>query len=590
MTRPWMRGKWFYALLFVVLSILFAGFDTLLNYESLKNFMANEEHQEEAEFNRHEQALHNISNLFYETSINTDRVIGLYSRLQGADKTEKDKIRVELWNTLKDKYAIFHRFRIQQLHFQLPDNESFLRFHKPEKYGDNLTGVRPTIEYVNRTHKPISGFEEGRIFNGFRYVYPLFGKKGEYLGSVEVSSSALSYKEAFEQDKSEELDIVMRAEVVESKVFDSEKGNYETYPMNPEFRIEKSMVEYESKTKGMHKHSELLQQFGKQHNVQAKMGRMERFSLIDNHDGKYVLVTFLPLSNTITKEKVGYAIIFRESEYLAKALRNYLMEITFAVFAAWITTVIFFFVQTNIINRQKLAVAFAEAEEANRAKDVFLSSMSHELRTPLNAIIGFAQIVSARADLPEAIRPYLEKINIAGKNLLSLVNTLLDFSKIESGKLEIAPYFFDIHEMLSEVMVMIEPMTHKKSIDIRNGIPADTKIYADRQWLKQVFVNLLSNAVKFSDSDSVIYLEYGRKDNWECFTVRDEGMGISAEKIDMLFKPFVQLREHQNNAIKGTGLGLSIVKKIVEIHNGKITVQSTEGNGSSFTVWLPLQG
>ncbi len=589
MTRPWMRGRVFYGALFVSLSLLFVGADTLLQYRSLQNFILNEERETQSDFNRHERSLHEISDLIYTTAINTDEVKAIYRQTLGADEQEKSKVRQELWNHLRNEYTIFHTFRIQQLHFQLPNNESFLRFHKPEKYGDNLSGIRPTIEYVNRTLKPISGFEEGRIFNGFRYVYPLIDHDGTHLGSVEVSSSALSYKEAFELDEHHEMDIVLRQELVKGKVFDNEQDNYAPYALNPRFLIEKAMVMHERQKNSDHDHQKSLEILSKRGDIAQKMGRMERFTIFSLHDGDFDLVTFLPIANAISGEKVAYAVVFRESPYLYQTLKGFLVELVLAFSAALVLTIIFYIIQMNLLTRKKLERALLAADEANRAKDAFLSNMSHELRTPLNAIIGFSQVLNARPDVSETVKKMVEKIHISGKNLLALVNTLLDFSKIESGKTELSIFPFEMKGLMYEVKVMIEPMAHKKGLMLHDRIPEELILHADRQLIKQVFINLLSNAVKFSHENGNITLEHETKENFELFRIRDEGLGIPDDKITTLFEPFVQIREHQNSSVKGTGLGLSIIKRIIELHGGKVWVESRVGEGSCFSFTLPSQ-
>ncbi|MDD4884220.1 ATP-binding protein [Sulfuricurvum sp.] len=229
-----------------------------------------------------------------------------------------------------------------------------------------------------------------------------------------------------------------------------------------------------------------------------------------------------------------------------------------------------------------------QAIEANRAKDTFLSSMSHELRTPLNAIIGFSQILLAKKDTPESVKGFVEKIHLSGKNLLSLVNTILDFSKIEAGKVEIHQTTWGLKELMEEVKILLEPMAEKKRLRIDIRMDMTHHIYADRQLIKQVMVNLISNAVKFSPEGESIAIEHCTAEGQEVFRVCDHGHGIAPEKIDSLFEPFVQIREHQNEAIKGTGLGLTIVKRIIELHTGKIWIESRVGEGSCFIFSLPV--
>lgn len=580
------RTKGFFIALFLLLSLLFLGIAFFFNERNLKNFIVNEEREAESDFARHGQALKEISDLVYTTMINTDEVHALYRNAFRADEQERSRIRSGLYTLLEEDYRRLHTFRIQQLHFQLPNNESFLRFHKPEQFGDDLSGIRPTIEYVNRTHKPISGFEEGRIFNGFRYVYPLM-RGEEYFGSVEISSSALSYKEAYELDQKQELDIVVRADVVESKVFHSEQSNYIPYPMNPNFRLEKSMESYDKAKRSHHEHKACLEYFAGQKSVMVKMDAMEKFTVYGIRDGRYVLVTFLPLSNAVSDEKVAYAIVFRESEYLKNAFRSFVFESILAVMAAFIVTLVFYFVQLRLIAKEALEEALIMAEEASRAKDTFLSTMSHELRTPLNAIIGFSQILIAKPDTPEMTKSFIEKIYVSGKNLLTLVNSILDFSKIESGKMEVVIELFYLNELIDEIKILTEPMKEKKGIELAFEMEDPITLCADRQLIKQVFLNLLSNAIKFSPDHTKIRFYYEHTHNHDIISIDDQGPGIPKEKISTLFDPFTQIREHQNGAIKGTGLGLAIVKKIVELHGGEIRIVSTVGVGSTFVVTLP---
>lgn len=239
--------------------------------------------------------------------------------------------------------------------------------------------------------------------------------------------------------------------------------------------------------------------------------------------------------------------------------------------------------QEEIKRARDEAIAEMERQkEANKAKDVFLSSMSHELRTPLNAIIGFSQILLAKADTPDNVRSFIDKIFVSGKNLLTLVNTILDFSKIEAGKMEIHKESFGFNEIIDEVQILIEPMSVKKQLVINYAISEHAKIMADRQLIKQVVLNLVSNAIKFSPEGASIEVGLYNEKNEMVFYVRDHGYGIDKDHLEHLFDPFVQIREHQHNAMKGTGLGLSIVKKIIELHSGKIWVESILGEGSTF--------
>lgn len=244
--------------------------------------------------------------------------------------------------------------------------------------------------------------------------------------------------------------------------------------------------------------------------------------------------------------------------------------------------------QESLRNARDEAIIEKEvAIAANRAKDTFLANMSHELRTPLNAINGFSQILLNKADTPEGAKKFIEKIYISGNNLLSLVNTILDFAKIEAGKMELSLTSFAAEQLIDEASLLVEVMLKEKKLTLSKKTDTVMEIRADRQLIKQVLINLLSNAIKFSPENERILILCREESNQYVFAVVDHGHGVPKDKAGALFDPFVQIREHQNESIKGTGLGLSIVKKIIELHGGKVWVESVVGKGSSFYFSIP---
>jgi len=252
-------------------------------------------------------------------------------------------------------------------------------------------------------------------------------------------------------------------------------------------------------------------------------------------------------------------------------------------------------VKINLLSkeRERALVEMADAaERANKAKDVFLANMSHELRTPLNAIIGFAQILSAKSDVPDNLRPYFQKIRVAGNNLLSLVNTILDFAKMEAGKIVYAPAETAIDAMVSEVVTIAEPMAREHGVAFSPPPPSGLTVELDPQLIKQVLLNLLSNAIKFTPPGGRVWLEVAAVEARASLSLRvcDTGVGIAPEDIGKLFTPFQQIQNPMQKSVRGTGLGLTIARKIVEdLHGGAIDVASVPGEGSQFNVDLPLR-
>ena len=240
----------------------------------------------------------------------------------------------------------------------------------------------------------------------------------------------------------------------------------------------------------------------------------------------------------------------------------------------------------SVKEREISLIKFADkAENANKSKDMFLANMSHELRTPLNAITGFSQILMMKKDTPEGVKKYVEKINIAGNNLLDLVNTILDFAKLEAGKMQFKPSLSNISDVLREVQTLISPLAMQKGITLKMPNIVSLNLFIDKTLFKQVLINLLTNAVKFThnDGDVSLSITYNSDKHRYIFEVKDSGIGLSQEAISKLFQPFSQIENSYQKEQKGTGLGLMISKKIVEeLHNGQIWVESEEGKGSSF--------
>ena len=246
------------------------------------------------------------------------------------------------------------------------------------------------------------------------------------------------------------------------------------------------------------------------------------------------------------------------------------------------------FIISTFTEVTELEKARVTALSAEKAKSAFLATMSHELRTPLNAVIGFSQILMLKKDMPvEMMKTYIDKINISGKHLLNLVNDILDFSKMDSDNIKIHKEDIKLNPIINEVIILVETSANDKKIRIKKEKFTNTRVIADKQLLKQVLLNLLSNAVKFTPNNKSITISNKYSKHWQIISVCDKGIGLSKKQIETIFKPFVQIKEHQNVAIKGTGLGLAISKKIIELHHGKIEIESEVNIGSCFHIYLP---
>ncbi len=286
--------------------------------------------------------------------------------------------------------------------------------------------------------------------------------------------------------------------------------------------------------------------------------------------------------------------VFRPDEILSFIdMSQYVTYITMYAFAG----VALVFISYSVANyKREMDEQYEVAREALEAKSNFLANMSHEIRTPMNAIYGMAEILEGRGTTgPD--KEYIAVIKRSSENLLSIINEILDFSKVDSGKMEIIEESYDFNEMLQDVVSIIEFRMKDKHLKLLLNIDPNTpsKLIGDETRVRQILINLLNNAVKFTHQGSVT-LDIVWRDESDIYNmdmgrmtiyVRDTGIGISQENIKKLFTAFGQIDTKKNRNVEGTGLGLAISKSLAEAMGGSISVDSVVGRGSVFTVVLP---
>lgn len=244
------------------------------------------------------------------------------------------------------------------------------------------------------------------------------------------------------------------------------------------------------------------------------------------------------------------------------------------------------------VEKQRSDELLAEAQSASRAKSDFLSVMSHELRTPLNAILGFSEIMQQRMFGPigsEKYAGYIDDIHSAALHLLNIISDVLDLSKAEVGKLVLEVQKVDVMEILEGTLRLLREQAAENGIRLSCDAPARRPvILADPRLLKQVFINVVGNAIKFTQSGGSIHVSVD-EDPATGLTLHfsDTGIGIAAENLDKVMEPFVQVESAFARKHGGTGLGLPLVKRIVELHDGRVTLKSKLGAGTTVSIWLP---
>jgi len=244
------------------------------------------------------------------------------------------------------------------------------------------------------------------------------------------------------------------------------------------------------------------------------------------------------------------------------------------------------------VQQQELAETNRRLDEVSRTKSDFLANMSHELRTPLNSVIGFSEVLQDQLFGPMngKQQEYVNNILISGKHLLSLINDILDLSKVESGKMRLELSVFSLLESLSASLMMLREKALKGGIELKMKLAPeyDVSIEADQRKLKQIMFNLVSNAVKFSRPGGTVTVAAVRDGDFMEITVADTGIGIKKEDVPKLFQEFTQLESAYTKGIEGTGLGLALTRHMVELHGGRVWVKSEIGLGSRFSFTIPL--
>ncbi len=307
------------------------------------------------------------------------------------------------------------------------------------------------------------------------------------------------------------------------------------------------------------------------------------------------ILLVLVFSKKIKKSKVIPLMVFVLLLVIEMLMGIFGIQLLLITFPMTINSFLMYFTIENpdVKMIEQLNVAKDQAEKANQAKTEFLSNMSHEIRTPLNAIVGFSECMLSAPDLSEETRGFAKDIVDSSQNLLEIVNGILDISKIEANKMEIIPKEYNPREVFNSLTKLVYPRIKEKPIEFKINISPDLPgiLKGDMGKVKQVVLNILTNAAKYTDEGEIEFTItcVNRTDIKKCalyIAVKDTGRGIKKDDINKLFHKFERMDEDKNTTIEGTGLGLAITKSLTEMMGGKITVNSTYGEGSTFRIYL----
>jgi len=594
--RDYLRIKWF--LLFVISALLVVY---ALNYEKetkIEEYLQTK--GEQAHFNY--MALYNqykkIALIILRTQINQDEVIEIFKDAHTSDEATKAKIRQRLYHKLSLTYALLKANNLKQLHFHLPDNESFLRFHRPAKFGDNLTGIRATVEYVNRYKKPIDGFEEGRIYNGYRFVYPLFDKNSTHIGSVEVSFSSLAFHTEYFNDYHLASNFLISKKAVDAKVFESERSNYIDSPLK-NFYFEKKIY------KKIQKYFEHESHKVDPRRIEALEKELLKGEVYSLYNLKHNTIrTFIPVVNPITHQISAFYVSLDNALYIIEKINNtHLLMLSLVL----LLMLIFYFIYKNAINQRELISLnkslHQEVEDKvnelrkqeemillqNRFSEMgqMISMIAHQWRQPLNALAVLNQTIIlkyTRGKLDEKIMEYFEKSSQKQIDQMSQsINDFRDFFKPDKGEEK-----FLLNTLINHTIELVKPLLNQEKILIAFDATEEYSMVGYPNEFGQALLNILNNAKDALSTKAIehakIQIELKSEEDRVIITIGDNAGGIPNDSIDKIFEPYFSTKSEKN----GTGLGLYMSKLIIQKHMGGAISVSNGSEGALFKIVLPL--
>jgi signal transduction histidine kinase len=525
-----------------------------------------------------------VSQTIFEEVVNKQDIIDLFKYAHTANIEEQAIIRKKMYEKLKATYERLEQKNLRQLHFHLPDNTSFLRMHKPEQFGDNLSSVRYSVKMVNELKKPIQGFEEGRIFNGFRYVFPVFDDT-THIGSVEASIAFDGIHKEISKLYPLEYQMILKKDVVFGTVFSKEQGNYEQCLISNEYMCESEKLRKLYDRPFSRTTMKEIDNFLK-NKLNEKLNQNKAFVSPIRLNGINYVLTFHPIKS-LRGEVVSYIIGYHENNHFVELDHDLYVKL---VIFSLLNMLSFLFLYGIQRHNKLIEGKNQRLIKLDQEKNEFLGVVIHDLKNPLSGIQTFSEEIKTNYDQlsREEVVEFSDLIHDSSKRMFVLISNLLDINAIESGKFTLQFEQLELLSMIKNILHIYQSSANAKQVIMQLNSSSDSyPIYADKNAVVQILDNLISNAVKYSPWEKTVLINIEEKQNFICCSVKNEGAGFTEKDLQKLFQKFSKLSTQPTNGEHSTGLGLFIVKKLAESIHADIWCESEQGKGVIFTVSFP---
>lgn len=569
-----------------------------------------------------------IADVSYEETLEIQEFIDIFTKANSAknkgDLNGVDEFRKQAQKILLSKYKFMKKKGILQYHFVFPDNVSFLRMHKPSKYGDNITDIRSDFNYTNSTLKTIRGFAQGRTAHAFRNVYPVFGKEKTHLGAVEVSFSSELLQDYFTNVNKLHTHFLVRKAIFQSHAWkrDDLILKYVASSEHPDFMM--TMTNDHTKEKCIIENKKRLKELLP--TINQKMKNAEKFALYTVYQGFARVASFFPIYHNITKEPVAWIVSYKQDPLIDTTI----MEFNYIIFFVSILLFLVFGFIYYILNQkdildatvqekthnlqemnreleeseyelqvlnESLAHKVQEEVDKNRHKDQVLfeqtkmaalgemiGNIAHQWRQPLSVISTAATGMQLQQEMDSLEKTHvLKTCQSINENAQYLSKTIDDFTRFIKGNSK--KELFNLNKSIQSFLTLVNSSIKKYQIQVKIDIAQDININGLQNELNQCFINLFNNskdALLFIEPIKLVWISAYRENNDLVIIFKDNGGGIDERIITKVFEPYFTTK-HQS---QGTGLGLNMTYRlIVEAMHGSINVinETYEFEGEKYT-------